>query len=317
MDAPGLTVLLVRGSSWQLSGHGREVVLVLQSGHVAVRLDPRAGLGFTVRTQWLSVEVVGTVFSVQEAGGLTVVRVARGHVRVIDRRGRLLRRLGPGERFAYGGPGGPDVSSTVAGSDPLLEELAGGTTKGQTRPASGGHGVGAPGSRVPARHRGGPVPEKGRRGPARRPGPGARPASPPRAADAGVRVSAPSSADLLLRAQECRRRGDWRCALEAYRMLAEGKGGSRVASALVAMARIELDRLGRPATALRHFEAYLKLRPNGTLAAEALYGEARALRALGRRAQERRTLEAFLARYPTSPLADRVRQRLEALRKAR
>ena len=71
----------------------------------------------------------------------------------------------------------------------------------------------------------------------------------------------------------------------------------------------------RAGRALRHFTRYLRKRPSGTLAKEALYGKARALRALGRRQAEIKALKSFVRRYPSSIYADRARARLKRIEK--
>jgi len=79
------------------------------------------------------------------------------------------------------------------------------------------------------------------------------------------------------------------------------------------MARVSLGNLlldqGRAARALALFDAHLA-RGSG-LAEEALYGKARALRALGKLAQEREVWQTLAAKYPDSIFARSARERLE------
>jgi len=136
--------------------------------------------------------------------------------------------------------------------------------------------------------------------------------------DGGVQMprsgSAPPTAlDLLRQAQVCRRQHRWACALAQYGKLLREHQGAVVTTALVAMAEIELRHMGRPGAALKHFDQYLGRRPSGSVAAEALYGKARALRALGRRAAEIQVLRSFVKRYPNAILTARVRDRLRSL----
>src|SRR5690606_10099001 len=96
----------------------------------------------------------------------------------------------------------------------------------------------------------------------------------------------------------------------AYReLLAQHPRSAEARAALVSLGEIELSQLGDPKAALASFEAYL--RKGGPLAQEASHGKIRALRELGQRGEERAAIERFLASYPESPQAERLRQRLE------
>jgi hypothetical protein len=79
---------------------------------------------------------------------------------------------------------------------------------------------------------------------------------------------------------------------------------------LVTMGKLELQ-VGRQERALRHFDAYLER--GGALAPEALAGRIRALRALGRRAQERDAIQQYLARHPRGMEAPLFQERLREL----
>jgi hypothetical protein len=79
---------------------------------------------------------------------------------------------------------------------------------------------------------------------------------------------------------------------------------------LVTIGKLELD-LKKPAQALESFNTYL--RAPGPLEPEALAGKIRALRALGRNADELRAIEAYLSRHPDGFESPLLRQRLEVL----
>ena len=128
-------------------------------------------------------------------------------------------------------------------------------------------------------------------------------------------VAVPSAGELLARAQELRGAGDRAGAIRAYRrLLALHRGSSEAHAALPALAKLELG-AGRARAALGHFERYLK--EGGPTAMEARRGRIEALRALGRAAQERAAIEAFLARHPDSIHAGAMRARLDELAGAR
>lgn len=118
---------------------------------------------------------------------------------------------------------------------------------------------------------------------------------------------------LLSHAQEQLRDGKTRAAMRTYRRLVERFPESREAkAALVSMGRLAL-KLGEPKRALGHFDAYLAASA-GPLVEEARYGRIRALRALGRDAQELKSIDAFLADHGTSIYAPRLKKRAEELR---
>jgi len=64
-----------------------------------------------------------------------------------------------------------------------------------------------------------------------------------------------------------------------------------------------------PARALTHYRRYLD--HGGPLAPEALWGQARALSALGRTAEARESWRALVVRYPRSTYANAARTKLE------
>ncbi|MCA9707626.1 MAG: tetratricopeptide repeat protein, partial [Myxococcales bacterium] len=108
-------------------------------------------------------------------------------------------------------------------------------------------------------------------------------------------------------------KGDHTAAMASYQRLVERFPASAEAKAArVSLGRLELRR-GRAKQALAHFDAYLASAA-GELAEEARYGRIRALRALGRHAQELASIEAFLAEYGDGMYAARLRKRAEELR---
>ncbi len=124
-----------------------------------------------------------------------------------------------------------------------------------------------------------------------------------------------SALDLLSRARDRRQAGDWTGAAEAYKTLLERfPNQSETGVALTGLAEILLGKLRDPAAAERNFDEYLRRFPKGTLAQEAAYGRARALRQLGREAEEATSLERFIDTYPSAVQARVARQRLLELR---
>ncbi|MCP4602738.1 MAG: PEGA domain-containing protein [Proteobacteria bacterium] len=120
--------------------------------------------------------------------------------------------------------------------------------------------------------------------------------------------------ELLALAQSFRVARSWNEAVRAYRDLIQQHPTSAEArSSLISLGSIQLEKLGKPLAALKSFDTYLKSTKRGTLAQEAAFGRAFALRALGRRDDETAALRAFLVQFPTAIQAPRVRARLEEL----
>ena len=136
-------------------------------------------------------------------------------------------------------------------------------------------------------------------------------AEPVDVAAAGPRQDAPSAHVLLAEARRALKHGDSARALAAYRRLrALYPNSAEASTVLVTVGKLEL-RQNAPARALNAFNAYLKR--GGPLQPEALAGKIRALRALGNSAEERRSIERYLASYPDGFEAVALRKRLEVL----
>ncbi len=141
---------------------------------------------------------------------------------------------------------------------------------------------------------------------------GATPTDQAEAGETGAGASSrpwPTTADgLLERAQQELRDKRTARALRTYeRLLAEFPRSAEATAARVTMGRLWLRR-GDAKAALAHFDAYLAASAGG-LVEEARYGRIRALRQLGRTAQERGSIEAFLAEHPGSVYAPRLQKR--------
>ena len=145
-----------------------------------------------------------------------------------------------------------------------------------------------------------------------RPGPSQ---SRPVHAPAGATQTAAIDPETLLRnANEARqaRRADE--AARGYRALQARFPSSREAVlSHLSLGNLQLSQAAF-SDALAQFQAYLRLRGDGAeLAEEALLGEARALAALGRPAEERAVWQSLEARFPRSEYSWRARERLREL----
>ncbi len=124
--------------------------------------------------------------------------------------------------------------------------------------------------------------------------------------------------DLLRTANRLRADKQWSEATRTYEKVLERYGRSGQAyPAMVSAASLRLNRLSDPAGALRLYERALAARPTGALAEEALFGQARAYRDLGRTDDERSALRRFISNHPSSWHADDARQRLRELERGR
>jgi hypothetical protein len=109
--------------------------------------------------------------------------------------------------------------------------------------------------------------------------------------------------DELAKARALRARGEFARAADVYRAIhAQSPRSPTGRVALVSLGSLLLASLNDARGALSAFDAYLA-GGGGPLRQQAEYGRIRALRALGRKQEERAAVEAFIARYPTAPEA--------------
>lgn len=282
----GIAVLAGSGARLRMRADAGRIDIDLEEGAILAHVDPASRApGLVVTAPGTSVEVTGTVLSVSADRRGVEVAVYRGSVDV----GRGASRMGLGAGTALGADGslrpiGKECAARVlAGADGLLG-LSQGLEPGDLaladlRDLLGCAGAGPAGEAAPI-------------------------------AVAGA-VAAPTAGQLLEAAREARKERDWSAAAGRYReLIRRYPGAGEAGVALVDLGTIELDMLGRPARALASFDGYLAR--GGTLAAEALWGKANALRALGRGAEERAALEEIVASHPDAFQALEARRRLGA-----
>ncbi|HET6146287.1 MAG TPA: hypothetical protein VFH68_02055 [Polyangia bacterium] len=130
---------------------------------------------------------------------------------------------------------------------------------------------------------------------------------------AGALVPEPNAADLFAAANAARGARDLRGAVTRYRLLQARYPGSAEARVSYVSAGDLLAQLAAPAEALAQFDRYLAPRPAGALAPEALFGRARSLQALDRRADENEAWRELLRRFPGSIYEVAARRRLDEL----
>jgi ferric-dicitrate binding protein FerR (iron transport regulator) len=330
------------------------LVLALDGGRLLVSAVPgRQGPRLVVETRDGDVTVKGTVLSIDDRSGSVEVLVARGLVEVARKRGAGLLEIGPSEAVALDDgqsraslpeedaellgrasafdildaeseaavdlrsvpPGAAvEIDGVRLGTTPLAVAVRAGHRRLEV--SLGGH---PPVSEIVSLTPGSVVAryfdlgaalgesEVDGAGLAAGPAPGFRaPAKP---------APSETAAELLSKAQERRAARDFAGAAKAYQELLRLHPSSDEArAALVSLGQLEVDRLGDPASALRHFDAYLRAGGKAPLGVEALLGRARSLRALGRVGEEREALERFLAEHPDAIQAPVARRRLEEIR---
>jgi len=234
--------------------------------------------------------VTGTAFAVQAEDGELQVDVFQGRVRV-EPRGRNAITVSAGQRFHSAKGLEPLPSALASSADPLWHALA----------AADNPGIPAPALILPV--------VKATPDAISTP---TVPKTEAKRANAGTA----GPAALLQRARAKRQARQWAAAAHAYRHLISSHGSSPIAVAsLISLGQLELRHLRKPAKGLSRFDRYLARAPKGTLAEEARVGRIAALRALGRRAEEAEALDDFLNHHGQSLRAQRMRVRLQALRR--
>jgi TolA-binding protein len=122
-----------------------------------------------------------------------------------------------------------------------------------------------------------------------------------------------SALSLYREANQARRRGDVSRAIALFRRLQQAFPRSAEAHlSNVALGGALLESAA-PREALLQFNRYLTASGAKNLAAEALYGRARALHAVGNRSEERAAWEQLQAEYPQSPYSATATRRLHSL----
>jgi TolA-binding protein len=145
-------------------------------------------------------------------------------------------------------------------------------------------------------------PERGHR----LPGSAARPPTPVVSPEA-------SAASLFFEANAVRRSGDVRKAIGLYRSLRERfPESSQALLSAVSLGDLFLGEGDAP-SAIAAYGAYLRGSPNGALTEEALFGQARGLRLLGRDAEERQAWRDLLRRFPRSAYQSVASRRLREI----
>jgi TolA-binding protein len=135
----------------------------------------------------------------------------------------------------------------------------------------------------------------------------------PKAATPSKSTPPASAKETYRAANDARRAGKTSEAILGYRKLQRNFPASPEAHASRVSLGGLLLRSGSSSAALAQFNAYLAS-SGGQLIAEALFGRAQALRALGRATEEAQNLERLVTTYPNSAYASHAQRRLLELR---
>ncbi len=121
-------------------------------------------------------------------------------------------------------------------------------------------------------------------------------------------------AELMSRAAQLRAEAQWADLIEVYKdVVLHYPSSAEAQTCLVLMGNVQLKQLRNYIGALKSYKGYLARSPNGALSEEADWGVAMAYRKLELHKKERAALERFSKRYPASPFAPVVKERLAYL----
>lgn len=263
---------------------GADVRLTLEQGRLAAHLIPGSGLGVQVETPNGIVDVKGTVFIVEARDSVDEVRVVRGSVSVKpkDAKQKNARTVNAGQAFSFEQK--KHAALPPREEDPLLKLLgiSAPPVKTSPPPASAADDVDTAEKNT--------APEK------------------------KTAVQRPAPEVLLQAARRCRAAKNWKCAVDNYgKVVNYYPGLPDAATAMIPIAQILLENLHRPKEALQYFKRYQKRRPRGGLGREALFGECRALKQIGRVKAEKECLTRYLEKYPNTVYTQMAKSRLMSI----
>jgi hypothetical protein len=275
--AKGVVLCVAAGSEvGRVELEGPRRVVELKRGRAVASLEPQPpGSSFSIAFNSGEVKAVGTVFSVELAeDGAAYARVVRGKVLVRAKEPGSEQSLLAGQQLRLG--------ATAVSALPLLEAERDLELLARWVSVTDLNDLPADQSTDDT-----DAPE----------------------ANGADLVPQPTIKDELGRARALRARGLFTPAATIYRSIhARSPGSESGRAALMSLASLQLSSLGDPRGALASFEAYLA-GGSGPLRRQAEYGKIRALRRLGRTAEELDATRRFITRYPNAPEARLLKER--------
>lgn len=281
----------------RVGGASKEVELL--SGRLATALEPlSAGQHYSIVARDTWVTAVGTAFSVELLSSQVKTIVHEGKVRV--GKDSSSGNLVTAHKIGLSTPSGGSVED-------LVDHAPTETPDWKALAAVAHRSVEAPMGVANAEPAASLAIVETPAAPAARPSPERHEAKAPIVAG-----HTETAADLLTRARQALRNQSWQEAATAYReIIGRFPSSPEARTVLVPLAGLEIDRLNQPEVALGHLGTYLA--SGGALAMEARLAQIRAYRALGRKADEGRAIDEFLAAHPSSLEAPRLRERRQDL----
>jgi transmembrane sensor len=266
-----------------LAATASEFVLLVRRGQARFAVTPGGPRRWLIETRGASVEVVGTVVSVESGTGFVAVQVEKGVVLV---RSPLLadgvRRVSAGQALRLSTGSLSEGMERPPGT--TAEDVADGLSAPEVPADSAdtSQSVSSPAERPSASHSRAPRPAHG------------------------------SAARLWSRADDARRAGQAARAAELLeRLLLEHPGDSQAALAAYTLGVLQLEQLARPRAAAQRFRQALELGIAVGLRESCFVLRAEALRQAGDADALRRVAREYLRSYPMGEQRDAMQQLLE------
>jgi transmembrane sensor len=275
------------------------IALVVERGHATFEVAPNPRRVFRAEAGSVSVEALGTAFSVERRGQLVGVSVQHGRVRVawpsgVQELGAGMSGWYPPPAIAAKGPNAPsELSLGAGGSNPPVAISPGGSNP----PVA----ISPGGSNPPAASSGDPR-STWRTLAAR----GDNASAYQKLTESGVRVM--GADDLLLAADVARLSGHpSEAASYLERFLGEHGSDGRASVAAFSLGHLLMNRLGRPAEAARRFAEARRRTRGDSVAEDSLAREVEAWSRAGDKARAKSIAEEYLRIYPNGHRAKAVR----------
>ncbi len=265
----------------------QQLSVVLDHGSIWIAVSEKMKHSpFVVRTPQGEVWVTGTVFGVAVQGPTVRVQVLRGSVNVLELDG-AKRSVSAGRELVLGVPGTPRMTGLKQHKQ-WNQLVSTGLVRSADVPI-------LPGTKK--RIKRSSARKKGSTGVSNRP-----------------RSHGPSIRQYQTQIRTLRQQRDWRGVAKIYQQLIRDHRRTESAqAAMVALGTVRLEKLNDPHSGLRWFESYLAT-GHRALRPEAMWGKARALRAIGDRAEESKVLEKYIAAFPDTSASQRARARMSELK---
>lgn len=306
-DASSVTVA-PGGRLVPLALEPRAVVFMLERGAATFRVTPGGPRRWSVECGLVTVEVMGTRFSIARGDDDVTVRVTEGDVLV---RGELVpdrvRHLKVGESITVRRPPPPPRPHVERPAPPPQAHLPGALPAHQPAPATASRPQAPVRPEAPEAPRPAddtpPIPRRIPPEPAPADAPREATAPPPRDA-AAVRTR-----ERLARADLARRSQDYELAVEALEsILEEDPDDPQAGIAAFTLGALELDDLHRPERAVVAFEAAITRGVPAMLLEDAYARRVEALHLLARHGEAERAARDYFERYPKGRRAELVRR---------